>query len=254
MPRVLIAAAGLFFSFVSVATPMVGGAPALPNAEARPEVMLVGSRGNFCTGVAISRDLVLTAAHCVQAGAEYKLVELDAYRQPILRDVAVVARHPQFNLKTMLAHRATADVALVKLATPLKVTPAPLMGARARIAPGERFTVHGYGMSVRTDANSSATLRGATLAAIGQPGSLQLRLVDPATNGQAAGLGACTGDSGGPVYQNAGGYLAVIGVVSWSTGPGGTAGCGGLTGATPLELYRKWIIEQASKMGSPLTP
>ena len=37
--------------------------------------MIVGSHGTFCTGAAIARDLVLTAAHCVQPGADYKLVE-----------------------------------------------------------------------------------------------------------------------------------------------------------------------------------
>jgi secreted trypsin-like serine protease len=247
-------ASALVLIFLPPAAARVGGAPALSNAAARPEVMLIGSRGNFCTGVAIARDLVLTAAHCVQAGAEYKLVELDAQRQPLLKDTLTIARHPQFNLKTMLAHRATADVALVKLATPLKVTPAALLGTRARIAPGERFTVHGYGMSVSSDANSSATLRRSTLAATGKPGNLQLRLVDPATGGDRAGLGACTGDSGAPVYQDLGGTLAVIGVVSWSTGPGGAAGCGGLTGVTPIELYRAWIVETAKKMGSPLAP
>ena len=240
--------------FQPTAPAMVGGAYVVPNAASRPEVMLVGSRGNFCTGVAIARDLILTAAHCVQAGAEYKHVELDANRQPILKDVLGIARHPQFNLKTMLAHRATADVALVKLATPLAVTPVPLMKSRTRVAAGERFAVYGYGMSVRTDANTSATLRAATLVATGQPGNLQLRLVDPATGGQRDGLGACTGDSGGPVYQEAGGFFAVIGVVSWSTGAGGSAGCGGLTGVTPIELYRNWIVETAAKLGSPLAP
>ena len=72
--------------------------------------------------------------------------------------------------------------------------------------------------------------------------------------GKRDGLGACTGDSGGPVYQDAGGYFAVVGVVSWSTGPGGSAGCGGLTGVTPIELYRGWIVDTAAKLGSPLAP
>jgi len=246
-----------FSVFVVISAPaaaMVGNAYVVPNAAARPEVMLVGSRGNFCTGVAIARDLVLTAAHCVQAGAEYQQVELDAQRQPIMKDVLAVARHPQFNLKTMLAHRATADVALVKLAAPLKVTPAVLMKPRGRVPVGERFAVYGYGMAVRSDGNSSATLRAATLIATGQPGNLQLRLVDPATGNTRAGLGACTGDSGAPVYQETASGLAVIGVVSWSTGPNGDDGCGGLTGVTPIELYRKWIVDTAAKLGSPVEP
>ena len=50
------------------------------------------------------------------------------------------------------------------------------------------------------------------------------------------------------------GQLAILGVVSWSTGPNNTEGCGGLTGVTPLSLYRGWIIETARKLGSPLVP
>ena len=243
----------LLLSLDVAAAALVGGAREIQNPKAQPEVMFVGSRGNFCTGTAIARDLVLTAAHCVQAGATYKLVELDAEKKPILKDTVAVARHPQFNLKTMLAHRATADVGLIKLKVPLAVTPVPLLPPRPRVAVGERFVVHGYGTSVRSDGNTAATLRAATLIATGQPGSLQLRLVDPEGRGTRDGLGACTGDSGAPVYQETASGLAVIGVVSWSTGANGESGCGGLTGVTPLELYRGWILEQASKMGSPLS-
>jgi secreted trypsin-like serine protease len=72
------------------------------------------------------------------------------------------------------------------------------------------------------------------------------------TRDERSGLGACTGDSGGPAFVESGGRYAVIGVVSWSTGPGGTEGCGGMTGVTPLSLHRGWIVEQARKMGSAL--
>ena len=95
-------------------------------------------------------------------------------------------------------------------------------------------------------------MRTAALAATGRPGTLQIRLVDPATRGERPGLGACTGDSGGPAFEEDGGRFAIIGVVSWSTGPGGAAGCGGLTGVTPLVLYRNWIIETARRLGSAL--
>ncbi|MGB9210562.1 MAG: trypsin-like serine protease [Pseudolabrys sp.] len=79
---------------VCPASAMVGGAQEIPAAHTQPEVMFVGSSGNFCTGVAIARDLVLTAAHCVHAGDSYKLVELDFNNKPILKDKVAVARHP----------------------------------------------------------------------------------------------------------------------------------------------------------------
>jgi hypothetical protein len=237
------------------AAAMVGGAPPASGEIARSPVLIVGSRGNSCTATAIAPDLVLTAAHCVPGDAEYKRVEFDAARKPILKDVSRIARHPQFDLNAMLAHRATADVALLKLAQPLPdgATPAAL-GARVPRTAGESFIVAGFGVTVRGDGKTGGTLRAATLVATGRPGSLQLRLVDPATRNERAGLGACTGDSGAPAFEHADGRYAVIGVVSWSTGPNSGDGCGGLTGVTPLANYRAWIVEQARRMGSPLAP
>lgn len=239
------------------AAAMVGGAePASAESGMAHAVLIVGSRGNFCTGTAVARDLVLTAAHCVLPGADYKLVEFEAARQPRLRDVAAVVRHPQFSLPALLAHRATADVALVKLAEPLPqgFEPARLSDGEAPRKPGARFVVAGFGVAVRGDGRSGGTLRAAALVATGRPGGLQLRLVDPRTNGARAGLGACTGDSGAPVFAADEGRLALVGVVSWSTGPGNSAGCGGLTGVTPLARYRAWIIETARMLGSPIAP
>ena len=108
------------------AAAIVGGAAAGdPTGPGRHVVMIVGSRGNSCSGVAIARDLVLTAAHCVLPGAEYKLVEFDAERRPLLKDIAKLERHPGFDLNSLLGHRATADVALLKLAEPLPASVSP---------------------------------------------------------------------------------------------------------------------------------
>jgi secreted trypsin-like serine protease len=45
---------------------------------------------------------------------------------------------------------------------------------------------------------------------------------------------------------------AIVGVISWSTGPNGSAGCGGLTGVTPLARYRDWIVQISRQWGSAL--
>ena len=237
--RHFIASLFCFLIFAVTARAMVGGAPQASGEAARHVVLIVGSRGTSCTATLIARDLLLTAAHCAMPDATYKLVLFDAAHQPTLKDIVRVAQHPQFDLKTMLVHRATADVALTKLAEPLPApfTPAPL-AETSTIAPGDPFVVAGYGVTVRGDGRTGGTLREVRLVATGKPGTLQLRLVDPATNGVRPGLSACTGDSGAPAFAEQSGRLAVIGVVSWSTGPNMTAGCGGLTGITPFARYR----------------
>jgi hypothetical protein len=250
-----LAALASLLTLVHPAAAMVGGAPAVDASEFRSEVMILSARGNLCTGIVLAQDLVLTAAHCLEPGLTYKLYELDAERKPVFRDIAQTVVHPQFSKKTFDANRATAGVALIKLAAPLpeKYAPAALAPKRARVAAGEKFIVVGYGVTAPRDNRSAAVLRRADLAATGKPGNLQLRLFDPATRGETPGLGACTGDSGGPVYEERDGQRLVYGVVSWSTAPKLQDGCGGLTGVTPLELYLNWISETARKLGSPLT-
>jgi hypothetical protein len=62
-------------------------------------------------------------------------VEFNGTRQLVLKDLRAIARHPDFDVNAVLRHRVTADVALIKLAAPLKISPAPLMPAGARSPP-----------------------------------------------------------------------------------------------------------------------
>jgi hypothetical protein len=245
---------GLAATWTHPAVAMVGGAVPAADGAGRSAVLIVGSHGTSCTGVALRRDLVLTAGHCVLPGSDYKLVRLDLAHRPTLKDVVQIARHPEFDVDAVSRHRVTADVALLKVAMPLETTPATLAPADGTVAVGDAFVVAGFGVTIRGDGRSGGTVRAATLVATGQPGSLQIRLVDPTTKGERAGLGACTGDSGAPVFRDIGGALAVIGLVSWSTGAGNSEGCGGLTGVTPLARYRAWILTAAKQMGAGLEP
>jgi secreted trypsin-like serine protease len=232
---------------------IVGGGTPQADGVARAVVTIIGSRGNFCTGSLIAPKLVLTVAHCVQPGADYKIVDRGTNGQPQLLNVRTVAIHPNFNMQAMQAHRATADVALLQLEIPLKGKSTVAVGApNIPIQVGSRFVIAGIGVTVRGDGKSGGTTRVAALVTTGQPGTLQIRLVDPVTNGVRDGIGACTGDSGGPVFEDRPNGPVLVGVISWSTGPNGAAGCGGLTGVTPLTLYRDWILQTARSWGAAL--
>jgi secreted trypsin-like serine protease len=245
--------AGLALLFNAPAHAIVGGAAPSTEGIGRAVVTIVGSGGTFCSGALIASDLVLTAAHCLQPGASYKILEYDEDRQPLLREVKRVAFDPAFNMQAINAHRATADVGLLQLEAPLKAKTVATLGApQTPVAVDSRFTIAGVGVTVRGEGKSAGIVRAAGLIATGQPGTLQIRLVDPAGQGIRPGLGACTGDSGGPVVDEQQGASVIVGVISWSTGPNASGGCGGLTGVTPLTLYRDWIFKTAKGWGAAL--
>jgi hypothetical protein len=234
------------------AVAMVGGATEVHGVgPGRHIVMIISTRGSVCTGTLLARDLVLTGGHCVAPSASYRV--LKPGMTPPGLPVKSIAVHPRYSPKDYASGRVTADMALIKLEQPLRGDFVPALLAPTRnVSSGDRFTIAGYGATSYGGAAGIGTPRAATLVATGRPGNLQIRLVDPATRDKRPGLGACTGDSGGPAFVQEHNAYALIGVVSWTTGGPGAEGCGGLTGVTPLWLYRGWVIDTAGRFGSPL--
>src|SRR5215831_14935656 len=95
------------------------------------------------------------------------------------------------------------------------VFPAPLSDKEA-IWKAKQFVVAGFGLTEplgklpRADWNAHA----ATLVLSGLPSAQTLELVDSSTRGRTLGFGACYGDSGAPVFEETGGRLALIGIVT----------------------------------------
>ena len=251
-PRRFLAAAISLLALTQPSHAVTGSRTAPRETIARAIVTVVAAGGGVCTGTLITPTIVLTAAHCIAPGSANRVIDYST-KPPQLITPLRVAAHPQYNAQSIAAHRATADVALLRLPAPLAgKTFAPLGTPSLPLTPASRLTVAGIGSTVAGSDAGVGTVRAAPLMVTGQPGTLQIRLMDPQTQNRSAGMGACTGDSGAPAFEDRNGVSVVVGVVSWSTAANNAAGCGGLTGVTPLTLYRDWILKTARSWGAPL--
>ncbi len=243
-PRPVLAAAFALGLAVTPARAIVGGMPAGAEMAAQT-VMIVSTRGAACTGAVLAPDLVLTAAHCVAPPADYA-VALVGSGAPELLPAAKIAVHPAYDAEQFRTRRPTPDLALVKLASPLpaRFGRATLPGAGSGLPPkGAQFDIAGFGVTADGAMRSAGSLRTVALPSIGTTGGIMVRLSRP-----EGAAGACTGDSGGPAFRDG----RVDGIVGWVTGPGGTRGCGGVTGITLVALQRDWILPTARALGSPI--
>src|SRR5258705_543791 len=134
----------------------------------------------FCllavTGIVLARDIVLTAAHCTSDATQltvYRSAEAGAESYKVI----AVAAHPQY-ARGYAKSEAAVDLALLKLALPLS-DPGPVVMRERVPFPGERFLIAGFGDAAAGSSVGLGALRTATLTAIGEPSSLQLRLPDP---------------------------------------------------------------------------
>jgi hypothetical protein len=215
---------------------LVGGAPAATEDIARSVVGLVGPRKSFCTATVIARDLLLTAAHCVQAATSYRVQFKDAGGAAQFGEVTTIARPPEFRMGPSPI-TTSADLALVKVVQPFPAhVGRAALGLAHPVWPGDRFLVIGGGIPFR-GLRETGFNRSAVLVASGPYLPLHMFLIDPS----GKDIGACSGDSGSPVFEAKNEGAKVVGVVSWAGGPHNTKGCGGVTGATPLAPYRAWI-------------
>jgi hypothetical protein len=213
---------------------------------ARSVIGIVGPNDFFCTATAIAQNLVLTAGHCMRPGPNYKVQYKGNNGSRSFFDIAEWQRPPQFDQPPK--KRATADLALLKLASPLPAdVGVAVLGLHAPpIWPGDHFTVIGGGVALK-GLRETGINRVANLVATGPFTDLQIRLIDP--SGHQVAIGACFGDSGSPVFQTQTDGTKVIAVVSWTGSNTKIKGCGGVTGATLLSPYRQWIEQTVSKLG-----
>lgn len=204
MGAALIAAALLFSA--GDANAIIEGHPSGLHAH----MVRVDSGASHCSGVAIGRQAVVTAAHC----AGRPSVNADGQRiavSHVTRSAVVDGRRVS----------VAGDAAILMLREPLpgSISPLPIGDPG-----GGEYTVAGFGTATEAQRMAIGTLREARLVE-----AARFALVDPNRTGNI-GASACYGDSGGAVLR--GGML--VGIITRASHPHPRIACGYLTRWAPV--------------------
>jgi hypothetical protein len=225
-----------------------------PNGLRQSVVRVESSAGELCSGAVIAPDLVLTAAHCVDESASYRVVVVDrAFRPRTVRAVAA-AMHPAFVRGTTPRTQPGVDLALLKLERPLGGDFVPLDPSYAsRLGRGEPVEIAGFGVEAEGRKTTARVLRQTQLVSLGtlQVANRVVVVADGERLAQTPGAGACRGDSGGPILRGGPGGYQLVGIVSWSSGAMVSrqrTACGGLTAVTPVAEHAGWITSRAADL------
>jgi secreted trypsin-like serine protease len=199
-------------------SPIVGGSLVEPGAW--PDVVAVFTAdGGVCTGTLLEADLVVTAAHCVDASPQEVLVgsvdltKPDGQRRRVKWSRAYPSWIDRYDVGVvMLEHPVFARARAV----------AQGCTARQGLARGTPLQIVGFGLTTTSGTGESSRLREATI-----------RVTDPTCTSDDAcrpdvapggelvaggeGVDACFGDSGGPAYIATSHGPALLGIVSRGT-------------------------------------
>ncbi len=249
----ILALAGMLCAAASPVAAVVGGEPSRDVDGPRAWTLRVEtSRGELCSGAAIAPELVLTAAHCLMGGGAVNVVSLDSRFRERRQAVVAVLPHPTFIPGTTPRTQPGADLALLRLASPLPADIEPLTLGTG-LWQGETVTMAGFGLAVENNKRTARRLRETQLVNAGNytTANTVKVAVDTRLRGEAPGAGACRGDSGGPILRGNGNSRDLVGIVSWSSGPLNATKrriCGGFTAITPINDHRAWIAEASGQL------
>ncbi len=184
---------------------IIRGVPVSTKNSSIVQVLMSDGQGSFlCTGTLITKQVVLTARHCVSRTAS----RMNVVAANSTRSVSKVRIHPGAyeDRKSGVIYN---DMALVFLRRAVSLPTVAVLSSRA-IVPGQQFTILGYGL---TESGRTGKLRRGAMALDRTDSDFIYARYDGTLSN------TCEGDSGGPAitsYIDANGATrtGIVGVTS----------------------------------------
>lgn len=238
---------------------IVAGSPVQSgDVIASSTVMILDAKSgeNFCTGTLISRNLVLTAAHCTDAdprsmkiGFAQEVPKLGA--QVPSRQVISGRVHPNWPKLTYETEKNWGDIAILRFegSVPEGYTPARVLSQKEAVQNGRMAVLAGFGDTNKMPLTSAQRLMKADVVVSDATYSETEVMFE-----QFEGRGACHGDSGGPAFLPLAGRHVVFGVTSRAATEGGGLTC--LEGSvyTNTAAVMDFIRQAASELNKAHVP
>jgi len=249
-PRMMLLslrAAALLAILAALAAPARAIVGAAPDARFADRVAMILLRGpgeaGFCSALVLDSRTLLTAAHCVKATSDMAVHYRDASGAPVIIPVEAAIAHPLYRADAIRARALSIDVALIRTARALdpRFTGAALASGAGPTV-GEQVILSGYGAARNGDWKSGGELRSVALAVRAPASTVLIWAADP----DGAVAGACSGDSGAPIWSADG--RTAIAIATWAQAPHGR-GCGGLTQGPLLAPLKGWIEQTERRLG-----
>ena len=212
-----------------------------------------GQGGALCTGTLISKDIALTAAHCVQPGGPKPVLifgrDLHAPGAQH-REGTAVAVDPKWR-----THQGRGmdqgDVALVKFGggMPAGYHQVSTVQSASAIKNGGVVQLAGYGISNARTHTGAGKLRETSVRIVdSRPGKSEMIL------DQTHGRGACHGDSGGPAFVRQGAGIALAGLTNRGYPDHAPDDCAHQVVYTKVPSYKRWITANERKLEAARSP